>query len=46
MHELRHGQQYAETRREHGKAVADKQMIAIALENARKSGADIPQKRK
>jgi hypothetical protein len=44
MHELRHGPEYAATRKEHGKAVADKQMIAIALEQARKSGANIPEK--
>lgn len=36
FHELRHGPQFAETKKEHGAATARSQMIAIALKEARK----------
>jgi len=36
--ELRHGQTFARTERKFGKRKAEKQMIAIALSTARKTG--------
>lgn len=36
FHELRHGKQFARTQKEHGKDTARRQMIAIALKEARK----------
>lgn len=36
FHELRHGKQYARTAEEHGKDTARRQMVAIALKEARK----------
>ena len=37
IRELHKGPQYAATKREHGKATADKQAVAIAMEQKRKS---------
>lgn len=42
FHELRHGPTYAHTRRKFGKERANKQMQAIALSQARKSGRKRP----
>ncbi|MGA2610742.1 MAG: hypothetical protein ABSH01_25125 [Terriglobia bacterium] len=38
FHELRHGKTFSRTRKKFGKRKAQKQMIAIALSTARKSG--------
>ena len=35
--EVRHGKQYAKTRKKHGYKVANKQMVAIVLKNKRKA---------
>lgn len=40
--ELHGGKTYAKTEKKFGKAKADEQAIAIALDQARKSGANIP----
>lgn len=37
FHELRHGEQYARTRRKFGKETANKQMVAIVLKIARET---------
>lgn len=39
FHELRHGDQFARTRKEHGVSTARSQMVAIALKEARKQRA-------
>lgn len=41
--ELHDGEQYEQTKKKLGKKTADKQAVAIALDEARKSGADIPE---
>jgi len=46
IRELKKGPQYAETKKAHGKDVAHKQVVAIALEKAREAGANIPEKKK
>jgi len=46
IRELKQGPQYKETVKSHGKDVAHKQTVAIALEKAREAGADIPYPRK
>jgi hypothetical protein len=43
--ELHTGKTHARTEAKEGKQAADKQSVAIALDQARKSGADIPKKR-
>lgn len=42
--ELKSGPQYRATVKSHGRATAHKQIVAIALEKARESGAKIPKK--
>lgn len=42
INELKQGPTHAATQRKEGKAQADKQSLAIALDKARKSGANIP----
>lgn len=44
IRELHSGPQYKATARKHGSAAAHKQAIAIALDQARQSGAKIPKK--
>lgn len=44
IRELEQGKTHARTQRKEGKAKADKQSVAIALDTARKSGAKIPKK--
>jgi hypothetical protein len=39
IRELKSGPQYKQTVREHGRVVAHKQAVAIALEQARQSGS-------
>jgi len=46
IRELKQGEQYKKTRAAHGKDVAHKQTVAIALEKAREAGANIPYPRK
>jgi Family of unknown function (DUF6496) len=46
IRELKSGPQYKETRKTHGKKVAHKQAVAIALEKAREAGANIPRRKK
>lgn len=38
FHELRHGGTFSRTKKKYGKRRAQKQMVAIALENKRESG--------
>ncbi len=44
--ELHEGKQFDRTAKKFGKKVADKQAVAIALDQARKSGAKIPKRGK
>lgn len=44
IEELHEGQTHATTQAKHGKAAADKQSIAIALDQARKSGRTRPRR--
>lgn len=44
--ELHTGKTHARTQAKSGKAKADKQSVAIALDTARKSGAKIPRKKR
>lgn len=44
--EFHGGETYAKTKAKFGKAKADKQAVAVALETARKSGAKIPKRKK
>ena len=44
IRELMQGDQYEQTKREHGAGVARRQVIRIALDKARESGAKIPKK--
>ena len=46
FHELRHGNTYAKTRKKFGKGRAQKQMVAIALSEARKSGKKVGRKKR
>lgn len=45
IEELHAGNTHARTQAKEGKAAADKQSIAIALDKARESGADIPRQK-
>jgi hypothetical protein len=45
IEELKTGNTHARTEAKQGKAAADKQSIAIALDKARESGANIPKTR-
>jgi hypothetical protein len=46
FHELRQGQTFAHTARKFGKRRAEKQMIAIALSTARKTGRNMSDARR
>jgi hypothetical protein len=45
FHELRHGKTFSRTEKKYGKKRAQKQMVAIALSNKRKSGKKRRRKR-